>query len=233
MMTVLRTGLLMSIVLVAQIPNHVPLIRISKPDNHSIYTWNSQVPYSVDVSDAEDGDSRYQEIQSGEVLVRLKYAGNTVQASAYLKQKKFSDTSGLMNMLVSNCFSCHGFKTRVAGPSFQEICKKYPNNSSSGEQLGNHILTGSTGIWGKEVMPSHPELNDALTQKMVQWILTYANDPGLNFFIGLQGVLPLNKPPTTVHGGIFIVTAFYTDHGSTEFPDKRITGSGQSVLKIK
>ncbi|HEY2648309.1 MAG TPA: c-type cytochrome [Puia sp.] len=233
MLKVLCTGLMLSVVLVAQTPNHAPVIRITRPVNHTIYSWNSQVPYSVDVSDAEDGDSKYQEIQNGEVLVRLKYVGNSVQASAYMKQKKFSDTSGLMYMMVSNCFSCHGFKTRVAGPSFQEICKKYSNNSSSGELLGNHILTGSTGIWGKEVMPSHPELNDTLAQKMVQWILTYANDPGLNFFIGLQGVLPLNKPVTTVRSGVFIVTAFYTDHGSSDFPDKRITGSGQSVLNIK
>jgi cytochrome c len=229
----LRTGLMMSVVLFGQTPNHAPVVRISHPDDHTIFTWNSQVPYSVDVSDAEDGDSKYQEIQAADVLVRLKYVGNSVQASAYLKQKKIADTSGLMNMMVSNCFSCHGFKTKLAGPSFQDISKKYPNNLSSREQLGNHILTGSTGIWGKEVMPTHPELNDALAQKMVQWILTYANDPGLNFFVGMQGVLPLNKPAATVHSGVFIVTAFYTDHGTTNFPDKRITGSGQFIFKMK
>jgi cytochrome c len=226
-------GFLMFVVLVGQIPNHAPVIRITQPSNRSVYTWGSQVPYAVEVSDTEDGESKYQEIQSTEVLVRLKYAENSVQASAYLKQRKFYDTTGLMNMMVSNCFSCHGFKTKLSGPSFQDICKKYPNTSSSREQLENHILTGSTGIWGKEVMPTHPELNAGFVQKMVQWILTYANDPGLNYFVGLQGMLPLNKPQISMHSGVFIVTAFYTDHGTSDFPNRRITGSGQSVLKMK
>ena len=223
----------MFVVLIGQTPNHPPAISISQPANHSVCTWGSQIQYSVEVSDKEDGDSKFQEIQPAEVLIRLKYAENSVQASSYLKQKKFNDTTGLMSMMVSNCFSCHGFKTKLAGPSFQDISKKYPNNSSTREQLENHILTGSTGIWGKEVMPSHPELNAELTQKMVQWIMTYANDAGLNYFVGLQGVLPVNKPKTSSHSGVFIITAFYTDHGTTDFPNKRITGSGQSILKIK
>jgi cytochrome c len=228
-----RTGILIFVVLIAQTSNHTPVVSVTRPANHSFYNWGSKVPYSVEVSDAEDGESKYQEIQSTEVLVRLKYIGNSVPASVYLKQNKINDTAGLMNMLVSNCFSCHGFKTKLAGPSFQDISVKYPNISSTQEQLVNHILTGSTGIWGKEVMPSHPELNDHLAQKMVQWILTNANDPVLNYFVGLEGVLPLNKPATTIHSGIFMVTAFYTDHGTIDYPDKRITGSGQAVLKMK
>ncbi len=229
----LHAGMLIFITLIGQTPNHAPVIRISQPANHLVCTWGSQVQYSVDVSDTEDGESKYQEIQPAEVLVRLKYAENSAQASAYLKQKKFNDTVGLMHMMVSNCFSCHGFKTKLAGPSLQDISKRYPNTSSSREQLENHILTGSTGIWGKEVMPTHPELNAEFAQKMVQWILTYANDPGLNYFVGLQGVLPLNKPKTNIHSGVFIVTAFYTDHGTADFPNRRITGSAQSILKMK
>jgi cytochrome c len=229
----LRAGTMIIIVLIGQTPNHAPVVKIALPVNHSVCSWGSHVQYAVDVLDAEDGDSKFQEIQPTEVLVRLKYAENSFQASAYLKQKKFNDTAGLMKMMISNCFSCHGFKTKLAGPSFQEIYKKYPNTSSTREQLENHILTGSTGIWGKEVMPTHPELNADLAQKMVQWILTYANDPGLNYFVGLQGVLPLNKPKTNSQAGVFIVTAFYTDHGTTDFPDRRITSSGQSVLKMK
>jgi cytochrome c len=229
----LHAGILIFIVLTGQSPNHAPVISISQPANHMICIWGSQVQYSVKVSDMEDGESKYQEIQPAEVLVRLKYAENSAQASAYLKQKKFNDTVGLMKMMVSNCFSCHGFKTKLAGPSFQDISKKYPNNSATREQLENHILTGSTGIWGKEVMPTHPELNAEFAQKMVQWILTYANDPGFNYFVGLEGVLPLNKPKTNIHSGVFIVTAFYTDHGTADFPNRRITGSGQSILKMK
>jgi cytochrome c len=228
----LQAGILIFAVLIEQTPNHIPVVSISQPANHSVYTWNNQVPYAVDVSDTEDGDSKYQEIQSTEVLVRLKYTENAAQASAYLKQKKFNDTIGLMNMMVSNCFNCHGFKSKIAGPSFQDISRKYPNIPENREQLENHILTGSTGIWGKEVMPTHPELKAETAQKMVQWILTYSNSPGLDYFVGLKGVLPLNKPRTNLHSGAFVVTAFYTDHGTVEHPDRRLTGAGQAVLKV-
>ncbi len=233
MLTDLRSGILIFALLMVKPPNHAPVVKIIKPENHSVFTWGSQIQYAVEVSDAEDGESKFQEIQPAEVLVRLKYAENPAEASAYLKQKKWNDTAGLMNMMVSNCFSCHGFKTKLAGPSFLDISKKYKNTSSSREQLENHILTGSTGIWGKEVMPTHPELDAGLAQKMVEWILVYANDPGLNYFVGLQGVLPLTKPKTNLQSGVFIVTALYTDHGTTDFPDKRITGSGQCILKMK
>jgi cytochrome c len=228
----LQAGVLIFSSFLVQTTNHAPIVKVVQPPDHPPHTWGSQVQYSIEVSDPEDGESKYQEIQSPEVLVRLKYEGNQIQSSAYLKQKKFSDTVGLMRMMISNCFSCHGFKSKLAGPSFQDISKKYPDNSSTREQLENHILTGSTGIWGKEVMPTHPELNTELVQKMVGWILTYGNDPGLNFFVGLQGVLPLNKPVANTRTGVFIVTAFYTDHGTPDFPGNRITGSGQAILKM-
>ena len=216
-----------------QTPNHPPVIRITEPVNHSVHTWGSQLQYSIEVSDAEDGESKYQEIQSAEVLVRLKYATSSAQASAYLKQKHFGDTTGLMNMMISNCFSCHGFKNKLAGPSFQDISKKYQADPTNRDLLENHIITGSTGIWGKEVMPTHPEISAEIAKKMVQWILTYANDPGLNYFVGLQGTLSLNKPKPNIPSGVFLLTAFYTDHGTADLQGKRITSAAQCVVNMK
>jgi len=224
---------MMMFIIFWQTPDHPPGVRITVPANHSVYTWGSQIRYSVEVSDAEDGESKYQEIQSSEVLVRLKFTGSSAQASAYLKQKKINDTTGLMNMMISNCFSCHGFKTQLAGPSFQDISKKYQADPSNRDLMENHIITGSTGIWGKEVMPTHPELSAEIAKKMVQWILTYANDPGLNYFVGLQGTLPLNKPKSNIPSGVFLLTAFYTDHGTADIPGKRITGAGHCVINMK
>src|ERR1700687_5880746 len=68
-----------------QISNHTPTVKIIQPQKNAVYIWNSLIPYSVDVSDAEDGESKYQEIQSMEVLVKLKYVENAVKSSAYLK----------------------------------------------------------------------------------------------------------------------------------------------------
>lgn len=229
----LKAGILISIVFSGQTSNHVPVVKIILPANNSKYAWNDQLAYSIEVSDTEDGESKYQEIQSSEVLVKLRYVENSVRAAGYLKQKKFNDTVGVGDMLVSNCFSCHGFKTKLAGPSFQDISRKYPNTIPNLNQLVKHIQNGSTGIWGKEVMPTHPELSDSAAGKMVKWIFRYANDPGWDYFVGLQGSIPLKKPGVTSSHGVFILTSFYTDHGSPDFPGKRMTGSGQVLLQMK
>jgi cytochrome c len=215
--------------------NHPPVVKITQPVNHSVVVSNGLVPYTIEVSDKEDGESKYQEIPSTEVLLKSKYAENMSRVNTYLKQKKFNDTSGVMSMLVSNCFSCHGFKSKLAGPSLQEIALQYANKISIQYQLINHVQKGSTGIWGKEVMPSHPELDSGQVKKMVRWILNYANDPTLNYFVGLQGAIPISTVDIShrFNGGILILTAYYTDRGTTEFPNNKITGSDQVLIQIK
>jgi cytochrome c len=217
----------------AQTTNHAPVVNILQPLNHSIHDWNTMVPYSVQVSDAEDGESKYQEIQSSEVLIKLQYAENGVKADAYLKQKKIKDTVGLNGMLVSNCFDCHGVKSKHAGPSFQDIAGRYPSTEKNIALLSSRIQKGSNGIWGSEKMPSHPELNNKEIEGMVNWILRYTQDPGLNFFTGLEGTLSLNKPRLETKSGFFVVSAYYTDHGTTENRNKKMTGSDQILISAK
>jgi cytochrome c len=231
MLKALHTSIFLLIIL--QTPNHAPRIKFLEPSGKTIYTWNELVPYSVEISDQEDGESRFQEIPSAEVLVKLKYVENQAKASLYLKQKKIADSTGVNSMLISNCFNCHAVKMKMAAPSFQDISNRYLNTRKNLDLLVNHIQYGSKGIWGKEAMPTHPELSDSVVRKMVRWILNYAKDPGLNYFVGLQGTLPLNKPEATSHKGFFIIEAFYTDHGSADQPDKKLTGSTQIIIQMK
>jgi cytochrome c len=216
-----------------QTPNHQPRIKFIEPSVNTFHTWNELVPYSVEISDQEDGESRFQEIPSAEVLVKLKYVDNQAKAALYLKQKIIADSAGVYSMLISNCFSCHAVKMKLAGPSYLDISNRYQNTRKNQDLLINHILYGSKGIWGNEAMPTHPELPDSTARKMVSWILNYAKDPGLNYIVGLQGTLPLIKPRATNHQGLFIIEAFYTDHGSADQPDKKLTGSARMIIKMK
>lgn len=224
---------LIGFLVVSQTPNHAPRVKFIQPPEKASYSWNQLVPYSVDVSDQEDGESRFQEIQSAEVLVKLKYVENRTKESEYLKQKKFNDSAGINNMVKSNCFNCHSVKLKLAGPSLLDISKRYPNTNKYQDLMVSHILNGSKGIWGTEVMPTHSELSVAMAKGMVKWILNYARDSSLNYFVGLQGSLPLTKPGESVHQGLFIVEAYYTDHGSSENPDKKLTGSARTIIQIK
>jgi cytochrome c len=224
---------LIGFLVLSQIPNHPPNVKFIQPPEKTNYSWNQLVPYSVEVSDLEDGESRFQEIQSAEVWVKLKYVENRQKESEYLRQKKFPDSVGINNMVKSNCFNCHSVKLKLAGPSFLEISKRYPNTYKNQDLIVSHILLGSKGIWGTEVMPTHPELSAAAAREMVKWILNYAGDPSLNYLVGLQGSLPLSKPGGSFHQGLFIVEAYYTDHGSAENPGKKLTGFARTVIQVK
>src|ERR1700688_2227821 len=105
MLKVLHTGIFLLVIV--QTPNHAPRVKFLEPSGKTIHTWNELVPYSVEISDQEDGESRFQEIPSAEVLVKLKYVENQAKASLYLKQKKIADSTGISGMLISNCFNCH------------------------------------------------------------------------------------------------------------------------------
>jgi cytochrome c len=212
--------------------NHAPTVKILQPSRGTSFTLNAQVPYSVQVSDIEDGESKYQEIQTAEVLIRLQFFTNSTNAEASIKQK-MTDTAGVGAMLVSNCFNCHALKAKRAGPSFQDISLKYPATEKNISIMLNRIRNGSTGIWGNEVMPSHPELPEQEIRKMVIWLLRYSNNPKLNFYSGLEGILTLAKPDPQTRSGYFVVTAMYTDHGIAEKPGEKLTGSDQVMIRVK
>jgi cytochrome c len=216
-----------------QTPNHAPHIIFIEPFEKTFHNWNEQVHYSVEISDQEDGESKFQEIPSAEVLVKLKYEDNKAKASLYLKQKVIADSAGVYSMLISNCFNCHAVKMKLAGPSYLDISNRYQNTRKNQDLLINHIQYGSRGIWGNEAMPTHPELPDSVARKMVKWILNYAKDPELNYLIGLQGTLPLTKPVVTTHQGLFIIEAFYTDHGSVDKHENKLTGSSRMIIQMK
>lgn len=206
--------------------NQPPVVKIVSPKNNSAFDWNSPVSYTITVSDKEDGDSKFGEINVKEVLLEVKYAGNkqginTVQP----------DAPGLALMRTSNCFNCHNFNSKSLGPSFNDVCKKYPATKANIDTMVKRIKEGSSGHWeGREKMPSHPELtaNDAKT--IVQWILKHAADPNEDYYIGTEGVFRI-KPTANNKKGTYILTASYTDHGLKISPGKRL--KGQDVIMIQ
>ena len=53
--------------------NKPPVVKIIAPTANSTFTWNSMIPYTIHVSDDEDGDSEYDEINPTEVLMVVEY----------------------------------------------------------------------------------------------------------------------------------------------------------------
>ena len=117
------------------------------------------------------------------------------------------------------------------GPSFFEISKKYTPTKVYIDSLIKRISAGSTGIWGKEKMPSHPELSAQDIKNTVMWILKNGANTDDNYFIGLSGLIPA---ASIKYPGAYVFTASYMDHGLKTTPGKqRLEGQDNIVLHVK
>jgi cytochrome c len=122
-------------------------------------------------------------------------------------------------MRTSNCFNCHNFNSKSIGPSFYEINKRYQSTPAKTDSLVKHIYEGSSDIWGKEKMPSHPELTKEEIKNAVQWIIKQAARPDISYYMGLKGSFQL--PPPAKQKGVYVLTASYIDHGLKSEPGKQ------------
>ena len=95
--------------------NSPPKVTIITPSTNSKLHWNSIVPYSIRVSDAEDGNSEYNEISNNEVLLFIKYLPDSTQVKKYLLDRSKMNFQALQWMSTSTCFTCHAARTKLIG----------------------------------------------------------------------------------------------------------------------
>jgi cytochrome c len=208
--------------------DHAPVIKIISPANNSTFAPGAQVHYSVAVSDLEDGDSKYDEINQKEVLLEVKYLNDESKLSAEFGKAVQNDPPGLAAIRTSNCVNCHSFNSKGIGPSFSDINKKYKPVAADMALLEKRIHEGSSGVWGDVKMPSHPELSNEQIQNIVKWIMQNASAPGVDYYIGIEGSFPL-----PAKNGTFLLTASYTDHGTATDSTHRLKGQGVIVIRTK
>ncbi|MEP6682921.1 MAG: c-type cytochrome [Parafilimonas sp.] len=210
--------------------NHAPVVKILSPLNNSSYNAGTQVHYKISVSDKEDGESNYDEIDAKQVLLEIKYFSDSSKLTI-ANSKNEQDAPGLAAIKMSNCFNCHGFDTKITGPSFNEIIKRYKPTAANMALLQKRIKSGSTGIWSKTPMPTHPELSDTQIKNMVQWIMQNASAPNVHYYIGLEGNFNLELPSTANKSGAYLATASYTDHGINN-KGERLEGKDAIIIKL-
>jgi cytochrome c len=190
-----------------------PTVKILSPKAGSNYEENTQVRYEIDVSDAEDGESKFQEINSAEVLLIVRYFSSAEAAESAMSRAIADDPPGLGTLRTSDCLNCHAFDARSIGPSFAEIRKRYAYSQASVDSLSRHILQGTSGAWGSIKMPSHPDLTAEQAAACVTWILKAAADPETNYYAGTEGTFRVTAPPDSKakDKGMLVLIASYTD----------------------
>lgn len=70
----------------------------------------------------------------------------------------------------SDCLACHQEKTKLVGPSYADVAKKYKEKDI--EHLAKKIKDGGSGVWGEIPMAPHPTLSMDDCEAMVKYILT-------------------------------------------------------------
>jgi cytochrome c len=89
-----------------------------------------------------------------------------------------ADFPGAQALAVKNaCFGCHAIERKVVGPGFAQVAERYKGDAGAEAKLIKKVQRGGSGVWGQLPMPSHPNLSDADTKLIVEWIL--AGGPGV------------------------------------------------------
>ena len=204
--------------------NSPPKVVITKPVATTRLPWNSIVPYSIHVNDREDGNSEYDEIPRGQVLLLVNYFPKAIEVKTYLDQGRDKMPEPLVQMSKSTCLICHTSKAKLIGPSFDLIAGRY-NGKDPGQvdALAQKIISGSKGTWGELIMPPHPDLEIGQVKKMVSWILEHGANPNQSFYTGTEGAFRTVEK-TVGEAGIYILTASYTDHGLNNLPNSSVQG---------
>ena len=70
-----------------------------------------------------------------------------------------------------NCTACHAPATKLVGPAYTEVAKKYAGQADAVARLSAKIKSGGSGVWGAIPMPPHPQMSDADAQKMASHVL--------------------------------------------------------------
>lgn len=78
----------------------------------------------------------------------------------------------------SNCLACHTVATKLVGPSFQDIAKRYAADKSAEARLVDKVKKGGTGAWKDQgitvPMPPNSTVKDADIKTLVKWVLAGA-----------------------------------------------------------
>ena len=72
------------------------------------------------------------------------------------------------------CMGCHAVATKILGPSYADVAKKYAGQKDAEATLAKSIKAGGAGKWGQVPMPAQAQLSDADAKKLAAWILAGA-----------------------------------------------------------
>jgi cytochrome c551/c552 len=71
------------------------------------------------------------------------------------------------------CTACHGMDSKLVGPSFEDVARKYEARTDAPAYLAAKIKSGGSGVWGDVAMPSQAMTDDD-ARAIAAWLATGA-----------------------------------------------------------
>lgn len=72
----------------------------------------------------------------------------------------------------NGCLACHGLDTKMVGPSWKDVGKKYAGDAGAEAKLVAKVRKGGKGVWGEVPMPPNVTVKEADVRTLVQFVLT-------------------------------------------------------------
>lgn len=214
--------------------NNAPEVEIISPSKNVTLESGSIISYSISVSDQEDGNSEYDEINNNEVVLTVTHFSDVSKVKKYINETVSSRSNALSVIASSNCFTCHKAKNKLIGPSFEEIANRYSPTLENKAYLTQKIKQGSRGVWSDVIMPAQPELEEEDISQILDWILKNAQDPNFTFYSGTEGAFKTNKQGRDRQDkAAYVLHVQYTDHGLNGDLEKSKKGEHTVVLSVE
>ena len=187
--------------------------------NKTFFFPGVPVRYAVQVTDREDGSLRNGRIPSSSVTVSARYLkeGMTVMpmpAKADRVARPIAQGPGKQLIEGGDCLSCHQWNRKSIGPSYLAVARKYHDDSAATARLVKKIRGGGNGVWGKVMMPAHPQLSEEQASAMVAYILTLDDRPTFVPPMPTRGTYTAADSMGNAPQGVLVLRASYTDRGA-------------------
>jgi len=198
-----------------KVGNTLPQVVINTKGNSSFFFPGEEtLGYSVAIKDRED-----KTIDPKRVKVRLDYIARVENSQNLVGHQQITPTYnyGKSLMAKSDCKACHAINTKVLGPAFVDVAKRYKDDKEAVDKLSTKIIKGGNGVWGEHAMSAHPQFSKDDASEIVKYILTL-NDTKVVASLPRQGNVTLKDHLANNNEGRYILTASYTDKGGAITP---------------
>lgn len=72
----------------------------------------------------------------------------------------------------NNCTACHKVDTKLVGPAWADVAKKYTDDAATRATLSAKIKAGGKGVWGSMAMTPNPKVSDADMKALLDFVFS-------------------------------------------------------------